>query len=145
MKKVAFYRRSGRSGKFSGLKERVVWMIQTRGRPVSGEEIAAVFDVSLAEFNQVARTITRGSGKVVTIIASSTWVTESGIVDRYFDISSSIKYATPTSETAKTRLCTRRAVEVHRSGCRNECIEKAARRRRLINAGLYIDEFEGVL
>ncbi|EPS4774842.1 regulator, partial [Escherichia coli] len=32
MKQIAFYRRSGRPGVFRGLKERVTWMIQSRGR-----------------------------------------------------------------------------------------------------------------
>lgn len=40
MKRTPFYRRPGRAGQFSGLRERVIWMIQTRGRPVTGSEIA---------------------------------------------------------------------------------------------------------
>lgn len=32
MKRTPFYRRPGKVGKFSGLRERVIWMIQTRGR-----------------------------------------------------------------------------------------------------------------
>ena len=66
MKQIAFYRRSGRPGVFRGLKERVTWMIQSRGRPVTGSEIAEKFGVSLCEFNKVARSLTKGS-KVVKI------------------------------------------------------------------------------
>lgn len=47
MKRTPFYRRPGRTGKFSGLRERVIWMIQTRGRPVTGSEIAEKFGVTL--------------------------------------------------------------------------------------------------
>lgn len=59
MKRTPFYRRPGKVGKFSGLRERVIWMIQTRGRPVTGSEIAEKFGVSLIEFNRVANSITR--------------------------------------------------------------------------------------
>lgn len=54
MKRTPFYRRPGRTGQFSGLRERVIWMIQTRGRPVTGSEIAEKFGVTLIEFNRVA-------------------------------------------------------------------------------------------
>lgn len=47
MKRTPFYRRPGRTGQFSGLRERVIWMIQTRGRPVTGSEIAEKFGVTL--------------------------------------------------------------------------------------------------
>lgn len=60
MKRTPFYRRPGKVGKFSGLRERVIWMIQTRGRPVTGSEIAEKFGVTLVEFNRVANGITRG-------------------------------------------------------------------------------------
>ncbi|HBV4164976.1 TPA: regulator, partial [Klebsiella pneumoniae] len=46
MKRTPFYRRPGKAGKFSGLRERVIWMIQTRGRPVTGSEIAEKFGVT---------------------------------------------------------------------------------------------------
>ncbi|HFK5764557.1 TPA: MT-A70 family methyltransferase [Enterobacter asburiae] len=62
MKRTPFYRRPGRTGQFSGLRERVIWMIQTRGRPVTGSEIAEKFGVTLIEFNRVANGITRGAG-----------------------------------------------------------------------------------
>lgn len=60
MKRTPFYRRPGKVGKFSGLRERVIWMIQTRGRPVTGSEIAEKFGVTLVEFNRVANGITKG-------------------------------------------------------------------------------------
>ena len=49
MKRTPFYRRPGRTGQFSGLRERVIWMIQTRGRPVTGSEIAEKFGVTEME------------------------------------------------------------------------------------------------
>ncbi len=68
MKRTPFYRRPGRTGQFSGLRERVIWMIQTRGRPVTGSEIAEKFGVTLIEFNRVANGITRGSGQIAQIV-----------------------------------------------------------------------------
>lgn len=70
MKRTPFYRRPGRTGQFSGLRERVIWMIQTRGRPVTGSEIAEKFGVTLIEFNRVANGITRGTGQIAQIVES---------------------------------------------------------------------------
>lgn len=81
MKRTPFYRRPGKVGKFSGLRERVIWMIQTRGRPVTGSEIAEKFGVTLVEFNRVANGITRGEGRIAQLIASETWLNEDGICD----------------------------------------------------------------
>lgn len=85
MKRTPFYRRPGRAGQFSGLRERVIWMIQTRGRPVTGSEIAEKFGVSLIEFNRVANGITRGTGQIAQIVESEKWINEDGICDRTFD------------------------------------------------------------
>jgi hypothetical protein len=45
-------------------------MIQTRGRPVTGSEIAEKFGVTLIEFNRVANGITRGTGQIAQIVES---------------------------------------------------------------------------
>ncbi len=86
MKRTPFYRRPGKVGKFSGLRERVIWMIQTRGRPVTGSEIAEKFGVTLVEFNRVANGITKGEGRIAQLIASETWLNDDGICDRTFDL-----------------------------------------------------------
>lgn len=142
MKRTPFYRRPGRTGQFSGLRERVIWMIQTRGRPVTGSEIATAFGVSLVEFNRTAKNLTRGTGKVARLEVSPTWLTESGIVDRRFNLVTQAKVVIPKG---KTRLCTRGAVLHASKKAHQEFLNKAARRSRLIKAGLYIDEFEAVL
>lgn len=141
--RTPFYRRPGKKGKFTGLKERVIWMINKRGRPVTGSEIAEVFGVTLAEFNRVARTITRGSGLVAKLTASETWETETGIVDRYFSLESPAKVITP--KDSKTRLFTKKSAQYASAEEKERCIERAARRAWLIEAGLYINEFEAVL
>lgn len=142
MKRTPFYRRPGRTGQFSGLRERVIWMIQTRGRPVTGSEIAAAFGVSLVEFNRTAKNLIRGTGKIARLEVSPTWLTESGIVDRRFNLVTQAKVVIPKG---KTRLCTRGAVLHASKKAHQEFLDKAARRSRLIKAGLYIDEFEAVL
>ncbi|HHA1185327.1 TPA: regulator, partial [Enterobacter roggenkampii] len=113
MKRTPFYRRPGRTGKFSGLRERVIWMIQTRGRPVTGSEIAEKFGVTLIEFNRVANGITRGAGQIAQIVASETWLNEDGICDRTFSLASKPKVVTPQG---KSRLFTRRAIEQSQEG-----------------------------
>lgn len=144
MRKTAFYRRPGKAGTFTGVKERVIWMIQTRGRPVTGSEIAAVFGVTLQEFNHsAARTLTRGAGHVAKIEASPTWKTEDGITDRHFALVKPPAVVIP--QNPKSRLFTKKSFGYCARGLREECIEKAERRARLIKAGLYIDEFEAVL
>ena len=142
MKRTPFYRRPGLTGKFSGLRERVIWMIQTRGRPVTGSEIAEKFGVTLIEFNRVANGITRGTGQIAQIVESEKWLNEDGICDRTFDLVTKPKVITPQG---KSRLFTRRAIEQSQQGRRQECIERAARRSRLIAQGLYIDEMESIL
>lgn len=142
MKRTPLYRRPGRTGQFSGLRERVIWMIQTPGRPVTGSEIAEKFGVSLIEFNRVANGITRGDGQIAQIVASDTWLNEDDVCDRSFNLVTKPKVVTPQG---KSKLFTRRAIEQSQEGRRQECIARAARRRRLIAKGLYIDEMESIL
>lgn len=142
MKRMPFYRRPGKKGKFSGLKERVIWMINKRGRPVTGAEIAEVFGVTLIEFNRCANGLTRGNGRIVELVVSEKWVNEDGVADRSFSLKGSPKVITPVG---KSRLFTKRAIAQAAKGQRELNIERAARRSRLIAAGLYIDEMEAVL
>jgi len=145
MKRVPHYRHSGRPGKLSGMRERAAWFINKHDGRATGSQLAELFGLSLIEFNRVAKTLTRGGGLVANIIASPTWITESGIVDRHFTMTTPARYVAPTSLTAKTRLCTKRAILHASEDRRAECTERAARRSRLIAAGLYINEFEAVL
>lgn len=87
-------------------------------------------------------TDTRGSGQIAQIVESEKWLNEDGICDRTFDLVTKPKVVTPQG---KSRLFTRRAIEQSQEGRRQECIARAARRRRLIAQGLYIDEMESVL
>ena len=141
MKRCPFYRRPGKKGKFTGLKVRVIWMIQTRDAPVTGAEIAEKFGVTLQEFNRIANTLTRGD-QTVKVVASPTWKTETWIVDRQFSIESQPKLLCPAG---KEKAFTRKGKDQAARNQQKECIARAARRARLIAAGLYINEFEDVL
>ncbi|WP_103756189.1 regulator [Escherichia coli] len=136
------HRRAGKARECSGSRERDMWMIQTRVRPVTGSGIAEKFGVTLIEFNRVANGLTRGEGRIAQLVTSETWLNEDGICDRTFDLITKPKVITPQG---KTRLFTRRSMALAAEGNGRECIEKAARRRRLIAAGLYIDEMETAL
>ncbi len=98
--------------------------------------------MTLVEFNRVANGITKGEGRIAQLVASETWLNEDGICDRTFDLITRPKVITPQG---KTRLFTKRSMAQAASGNRQKCIDKAARRRRLIASGLYIDEMESVL
>ena len=84
----------------------------------------------------------RSTGQIAQIVESEKWLNEDGICDRKFSLASKPKVVTPQG---KSRLFTRRAIQQSQEGRRQECIERAARRSRLIAAGLYIDEMESVL
>ncbi|MDH8468992.1 regulator, partial [Klebsiella pneumoniae] len=68
-------------------------------------------------------------GRIAQLIASETWLNENGICDRTFDLITRPKVITPQG---KTRLFTKRSIAQAASGNRQKCIDKAARRRRLI-------------
>lgn len=144
MKRVPYYRHAGRPGKFSGMRERASWFIHKNGGRATGAELANLLGITLIEFNRVARTITRG-GLVANIVASPTWKTESGIVDRHFTMMSPPRYIAPTSGSAKIPRFTVKTILLSSDETRRKNIERAARRRRLIAAGHYIDEMEAVL
>lgn len=142
MKRVPFYRRAGRQGKLSGMRERAVWFINKNGGRVTGSEIASLLGITLVEFNRVARTLTRGGGMVADIVASPTWITETGIVDRHFSLYTPARVII---QPGKTRLCTRGAIFHAAKKIHHENEAKAVRRRDLIKKGIYIDEWEAVL
>ncbi|EOY3595125.1 regulator [Enterobacter hormaechei] len=119
-----------------------VLAVLLRVETVTGSEIAEKFGVTLIEFNRVANGLTRGSGQIAQIVESEKWLNEDGICDRTFSLASKPKVVTPQG---KSRLFTRRAIEQSQEGRRQECIARAARRRRLIAQGLYIDEMESIL
>ncbi|EPU1130206.1 regulator [Klebsiella oxytoca] len=142
MKRSPFYRRPGAPGKFSGLRERTIWMIQARGRPVTGSEIAEKFGATLPEFNRAARGLLRGTGKIAKIVVVEEWQTPDGVKDRSFDLVTKPKLILPAG---KTPIFSKKQAMTATEERRQENIRKAAIRRRLISNGLYIDEMEAAL
>lgn len=144
MKRVAHYR-NGRPGKMSGMSEKCYWYLASHGKTATGSELAAFLKISLPEFNNRCRVLTRNNGMVANITASETWKTESGIVDRRFTLHGKPKFVAPSPGKKQTRYFTKRSIEYAKTNSQAACIELAERRARLIKAGLYINEFEGVL
>ena len=144
MKRIAHYRK-GRPGALSGMSEKCYWYLATHNNKATGSELAAFLKITLRQFNNSARILTRGDGMVANITASETWKTESGHVDRLFTLHGRPKYVTPKPTGSQYKYYTKRSIEYSKTSCRDECLERAQRRARLISAGLYINEFEGVL
>lgn len=144
MKRVAHYR-NGRPGPMSGMSEKCYWYLASHGKTATGSELASFLKISLPEFNNRCRVLTRGGGMVANITASETWKTESGLVDRRFTLHGKPKFVAPAPGKSQTRYFTKRSIEYAKTNSQEICLERAERRARLIGSGLYIDEFEAVL
>lgn len=144
MKRVAHYR-NGRPGKMSGMSEKCYWYLASHGKTATGAELAAFLKISLQEFNNRCRVLTRNNGMVANISASVTWKTEEGFLDRRFTLHGKPKFVAPKPKESQMRYFTKRSIEYAKTNSQAECLALAERRARLIKAGLYIDEFEGVL
>ena len=144
MKRVAHYR-NGRPGPMSGMSEKCYWYLASHGKTATGSELAAFLKISLTEFNNRCRVLTRNNGMVANITASETWQTESGLVDRRFTLHGKPRFVAPSPGKKQTRYFTKRSIEYSKSNSQAIRLERAERRARLIGSGLYIDEFEAVL
>ncbi|KMK11700.1 hypothetical protein ABW09_24725 [Pluralibacter gergoviae] len=144
MKRVAHYR-NGRPGRMAGMSEKCYWYLASHNNTATGAELAAFLKISLPEFNNCARVLTRNSGMVANITASATWKTESGIVDRRFTLNGKPKFVAPQPTEKQYRYFTKRSAEYAQISSREICIAQAQRRAQLIAAGLYIDELEAAL
>lgn len=134
MKRVAFYRRSGKKSPLCGLKEKVVWQLSKR--PMTGRELCAVFGLSLAEFNRAVKNCLKNHG--TAHIHASEWVRGAdGLHDRTYTLVN-VGYSYPTA--GKSVIISRRSRELAQNGEREKNREAAKRRARLIKAGLYINE-----
>jgi len=134
MKRVPLYRRTGRKGKLSGLKERIVWQLSKR--PMTGRELCAVLDVELKELNKAMyHTLKRTSTVHIT---ASEWVTGAdGLSDRTYTLERKARLVVPQG---KTRIFTLNSMKHMGEDKKQEAIAAAKRRARLIKAGLYINE-----
>ncbi|UYU30322.1 regulator [Siccibacter colletis] len=139
MKKLPFYRRPGRVGKFTGLKERMVWQL-SKG-PLTGTELCAIFGYSIAEFNKVVGKYI-GVGKVVSISATEWFIRDDGTRDRIYQVEKKAKLVVPRG---RSQVFTRNTLLNVDPDKRKACIDKASKRAGFIKAGLYFDELESAI
>ena len=136
MKRVAFYRRPSKSVE-GGFKERIVWML-SKG-DMTGREICERMKLDRSRFGAMLKHAFKG--KVVLIERYGRYVDNDG-EDYWYHLASKPKFIAPAAEqTEKQIVISPRRRDHDPQECRRVNIERAARRARLIKAGLYIDEF----
>lgn len=135
MKRVGFYRRTGKEGPHHGIKERVVWQLSKR--PMTPTELAEILGVERWRIldNLTAMLKDEGVAQVVKgeEVARGTKKPEhlyhfKGLGSRIFP------------KCGKSILVSSKSAANATSETRIANIEKAKRRARLIAAGLYVDE-----
>lgn len=137
MKRVAFYRRGGKEGTFTGLRERLAWHL-SKG-PATGRQICEAMGFKLAEFNAAIASKNLLKQKTACITASEWFVDEDGFRDRIYTLEGKPRRVVP--EGGKTVIYSIKSLRHSSQENRKRNTERAERRARLIKAGLYIDEF----
>ncbi|PKH21440.1 hypothetical protein CIG19_16710 [Enterobacterales bacterium CwR94] len=130
MRKIAHYRRNSHPN--SGFKEKLGWQL-SKG-PMTGRELSALFNMSLADFNSNMNDLLRRPGETLQVIASEPVKVEK-CTDHTYTLARKPRRVLP-----KTRndCCVSLKQMVNRSEeKRQECIAAAKRRERLIKAGLW--------
>lgn len=137
MKRVGFYRRPQQDTP-SGYKERIVWQL-SKG-PMTGRQIRELLKLETSQFWGAIYDAMKG-GKVVSIERYDRHLTADG-EDWWYRLTGKPKFIAPAAhQTSQQIVVTPRKREHDPQECRRINIERAARRARLIKAGLYIDEF----
>lgn len=137
MKRLAFYRRGGvKNAPLAGLNERVAWRL-SKGQ-ATGAELAEIFGITTVMMNRMMGKLMQFNS--VVHITSSDWVDlEGGGRDRtYTLIGKARRLAKPGGNPRRTPNSLRNANEE----TRRKNTERAARRARLMKAGLYIPELD---
>lgn len=122
IKKVPFYRRAGKGGE---LKERMVWAL-SKG-PMSETELAKKFEMELTVFRNRAHGAFR--------VGSPSLVIEQTAEGAIYSLQGKAKRTTSANKTIIVSL---KSLSHQGADQRQKNIEAAARRRRLMDAGLYL-------
>lgn len=131
MRKIAHYRRNNHPN--SGFREKLSHQLSTG--PKTGRELCALFHMSLAEFNHNIRDCLRRQGETLQLEASDP-VKVGRAIDRTYTLARKPRRVLPTT---RNDCCVSLKQMVNRSEeKRQECIEAAQRRARLIEAGLWV-------
>ena len=135
MRKVAMYRR-GRGGVNDGLKERIIWQLSTR--PMSERELSIALNEPRYRIRHNLRDHALRKCKVATITAGEWFTDESGERDRVYTLESKARRVAPAVTARKAIVVSINSLRGSGEDKRQKCIEAAARRSRLIKAGLWI-------
>ncbi|AER33632.1 hypothetical protein [Pantoea ananatis] len=126
MRKLAQYRRNNHPN--SGFKEKVTFQLSKR--PQTGRELSAFFHVTLGEFNGLMRGCLRGK---TAVIEAANPVPVDGCTDYTYTLISTSRI---TPARPQTMIISRRSLAERGEDKRQQHIEAAKRRARLIKKGI---------
>lgn len=135
MKKIAMYRR-GRGCPNDGLKEKVLY--QLSGRAMTGRQLAEKLNVDPKIIFTSLSGHNLRKNKVVNIAAGEWFTDESGHRDRLYTLNKKPRRVAVKVTPEKTIVVSMKSLAERGEDKRQACVEAAARRARLIKAGLYI-------
>lgn len=136
MKKVAMYRR-GRGGPNDGLKEKAVWLLSKE--PMTGRQLHMATKLPLRSIHRQLNAQRHLISATAEISAGEWYIDEeTGQRDRMYTLVRNPRRITSTAATNKTIVVSINSLRDRGEEQRQACIEAAARRARLIKAGLWI-------
>lgn len=136
MKKVAMYRR-GRGGPNDGLKEKIVWLLSNG--PMTGRHLHVATKLPLRSIHLQLRDERHLISATAEISASDWYIDEeTGQRDRLYTLVRTPRRVITKAKANKTIVVSVRSLAERGEDKRQQCIEAAARRARLIKAGLWI-------
>ena len=130
MRKIAHYRRSNHPN--GGFREKLSYQLSSG--PKTGRELSALFNMSLGAFNINMRDCLRYQGETLQIEASDP-VKVGRAIDRTYTLARKPRRVLPA--TRNDCCVSRKQIENRSEEKRQQCIEAAQRRARLMKAGLY--------
>lgn len=132
--KTPMYRR-GKGGPNDGLKERAMWLL-SKG-PMTATALAGALRVPRSKIVQVIRDTTSGNGCVASVTAQQI-TTGDGTTDRLYTLNGKVNRVAPKVTPQKTIVVSMKSLGERGEDKRQAAEDAAARRRRLMSAGLYI-------
>lgn len=135
MIKNPMYRRGARDTK-NGAKERIIWMLSNR--PMSGRELAE----AIGEHYDVVRSRMSDSclnkNQTASISVTDWFIDRQGNRDRVYTLNGKPKRVAAKVTAEKTLCISKKGMHIHGQEQREIHEKAAARRRRLMDAGLWV-------
>ncbi|NNS07288.1 hypothetical protein [Erwinia sp. JH02] len=136
MKKVAMYRR-GRGGPNDGLKEKIVWLLSKW--PMTGRQLHMATKLPLRSIHRQLNAQRHLISATAEISAGEWYIDEETAQrDRLYTLVRNPRRITSAAATNKTIVVSINSLRDRGEEQRQACIEAAARRARLMKAGLWI-------